>query len=208
MTPAEHTQVIRNLGAAREIVIRYDRLNGDQLDRIVAAFDAADQLLVDQHAEIKRLERDRDEQLAQRDAEITKRRNSYQELQAEVAQLATERDQARTELDRATDGAGKRRVHDLQHQLEAMRAERDKAMHRAALANGRAERYRADAEAAEGQLEQIAAVINRTPFPPERDTWQDYADERAQLPDQLAPGPRRGPTPARPHTETDHNREH
>ena len=119
---------------------------------------------------------------------------------AQVAELTAQRDQARADLDRETSELRYERDH-LREQLDQrdreiskrrasyreMRDERDKAVHQC-------EQAHADAAAAEDRLEQIAAVLNRTPFPPDRDnpgSWTDYVHQRQELARHLRDNPGR-----------------
>jgi hypothetical protein len=180
-------------------------------------------------------ERDRlREQLEQRDGEIGKRRASHHALQHELEAMRTERDKAVHQLDKVR--ADRQEANNL---VASLITARDKANHRHRREKARADRYCRDAEAAERRLEQIAAVLNRTPFPPDRDQdtepgarwdpanleFRPWAPDHRPDPDELAdamrprptlvpleqvrdqvdgliadrtPGPRRGPTPARP----------
>jgi hypothetical protein len=137
------------------------------------------------------------EQLNQRDAEITKRWKRNRELNGDVAVAQDARAKAEHERDRLrarNEEIEADRVEQLRT-LESMRAERDKAAHNMRRERARADRYCRDAEAAEGRLEQIAGILNRTPFPPDRtdpepgDSWVDHVHERADLARQLRAEP-------------------
>jgi hypothetical protein len=141
-------------------------------------------------------------------AEVGRLRQDHdvRRLEAEVDGLTAERDRLREQLEQRDAEIGKRRAshHALQHELEAMRTERDKAVHNWTREKARAERYRTDTIDAEQRLRRIDRVLNEEPNPPAParsadDTWRAFEHERAQLADQLARTP--GPV-----ADTDHGR--
>ncbi|HJR04375.1 MAG TPA: hypothetical protein VKA83_22225 [Methylomirabilota bacterium] len=134
-----------------------------------------DQARADLDRETDELRRERDHLRGQAHHAITERDRAQHELEhlrEQVAQLEREIVLRTEETDQRDREISKRRA-----SYREMRAERDKAVHQL-------DQARADAEAAEDRLEQIAAVLNRTPFPPDRDhpgSWTDYVHQRQEL---------------------------